>query len=910
MNIYDLISRAQKLRKETQLDSVSPDRVGGLHEDTLKYINEFQLLASSPSLHKAYASVSAMQSDKSPKSDLTGKPLKPGQLVVIVPANQTDATAGDVYRYDGPSGNTSAWTFVAKIGAVPADAELSATSTNPPQNKVVTEKLTELESEVVNSAFLDGGSYSRKLVKNSNIYSQTLGRLQIEKGKLYNIELRFANPLEKNVAVKISMGEQEKTYTIGVTATSYTIRASYAEDGEAILRYSTIDTANDVVYVNITSENDAISEVSIKQGNSDSMLLDKRVIGSVNGSGNGEVEYILPSPIIKGRQYRIKATIPSATVRLYTRLFDSNNNVDLTPLFSSPLYNYEWSFVASGNADRLMLYMGESTNYNVEVVEYKKPLRQKLIGKFSGNGSGDQFFDLTKQIEKGKQYAIFVSTASISTNQISTSWNKEKIDSSPVLYFALNGYEFNFIASRNANKVCLYNGKASQYTLEVYEILSLTETTEKQSFVAPRTTMKPIMYIGDDKSDNNFLSNGIVLKNGNILAGRPNGVVVRIEDDSETIVLNVESPTATKVEWRLFFQDSNGNIYASPGEFSGADIKRGIYRKQADSETFSYVKDLNRNVDVNDATIWAMTEDKEGNLYAGIYAVASAWPIILKSTDGGLTWNAIVDFRNYNADARHIHWVEYSKWADALYCIVGEINTIYKSIDGGKTWNDLKIELSDKGCGAICTENGIIVGTDSSRHLELYLLRYDDTTLTKVFQGWANMCFSIRKSDYTGYLYAFSVIDVSALKSDLYPPLSVFDSDNVWDGIAEWKNTLITEYGESLGNRMYNNWYAYYDSVKDKYPDDAIVPRHYGILYSDDGGLTWKVLQRWFLETSNGGCNNASLFFNGECLVGRQYGIFEPIVISEGKHQYRNGGCDVSGEIFGKTNDNKIVHAL
>ena len=151
MNIYDLISRAQKLRQETKLDSVSPDRVGALCEDTLKYINEFQLLASSPSLHKIYASVSAMQADKSPKSDLTGKALKPGQLVVIVPANQSDATAGDVYRYDGPSGNTSAWTFVSKIGAVPADAELNATSANPVQNKVVTEKLTELESEVKDS---------------------------------------------------------------------------------------------------------------------------------------------------------------------------------------------------------------------------------------------------------------------------------------------------------------------------------------------------------------------------------------------------------------------------------------------------------------------------------------------------------------------------------------------------------------------------------------------------------------------------------------------------------------------------------------------------------------------------------------------------------------------------------------
>ena len=148
MNIYDLISRAQKLRQETKLDSVSPDRVGALCEDTLKYINEFQLLASSPSLHKIYASVSAMQADKSPKSDLTGKALKPGQLVVIVPANQSDATAGDVYRYDGPSGNTSAWTFVSKIGAVATDAELNATSANPVQNKVVTEKLTELRQEV------------------------------------------------------------------------------------------------------------------------------------------------------------------------------------------------------------------------------------------------------------------------------------------------------------------------------------------------------------------------------------------------------------------------------------------------------------------------------------------------------------------------------------------------------------------------------------------------------------------------------------------------------------------------------------------------------------------------------------------------------------------------------------------
>lgn len=147
MTIYDIISRAKKLREETRLDSISPDRVGALIEDTLKYINAYQLLASSPALHKVYQSVAHMQSDAAPQSDLTGNALRVGQLVVIVPTDQADPTAGDVYRYDGPSGNTSAWTFVAKIGGVPADSTFSSTSTNPLQNKVITEKFAEVDRD-------------------------------------------------------------------------------------------------------------------------------------------------------------------------------------------------------------------------------------------------------------------------------------------------------------------------------------------------------------------------------------------------------------------------------------------------------------------------------------------------------------------------------------------------------------------------------------------------------------------------------------------------------------------------------------------------------------------------------------------------------------------------------------------
>lgn len=153
MNIYDIIARAKQLRQETRSDSITPDRVGSIQEDTLKYINEYQLFAATGAIHKVYQSVSAMQADPAPVSELSGQALRPGQLVVIVPTDQADTTAGDVYRYDGPSGNTSAWTFVAKIGALPADDEFSKTSINALQNKVVTEKFEEEEEEITELAY-------------------------------------------------------------------------------------------------------------------------------------------------------------------------------------------------------------------------------------------------------------------------------------------------------------------------------------------------------------------------------------------------------------------------------------------------------------------------------------------------------------------------------------------------------------------------------------------------------------------------------------------------------------------------------------------------------------------------------------------------------------------------------------
>lgn len=154
MTINEIIDRVVAMKSEYRMNSIDPNRVGGILLDILQYINSSQVRLQSPAIHKVYSSVSEMYADAKPISDLTGLELKIGQLVCIVPSTQYDITAGNVYRYDGPSGNTSTWTYLSKIGGIPADQELNAASSNPIANAPVAaaieeqnQKLAQLDQE-------------------------------------------------------------------------------------------------------------------------------------------------------------------------------------------------------------------------------------------------------------------------------------------------------------------------------------------------------------------------------------------------------------------------------------------------------------------------------------------------------------------------------------------------------------------------------------------------------------------------------------------------------------------------------------------------------------------------------------------------------------------------------------------
>lgn len=143
-NINEILARAAALRNETALNSIDPERAGGIMYDTLVALNELWLQQGAALvISKIYASVAAMNADTSPVSDLTGKPIRSGMIVVIA---SSDSDNGSVYRYNGP--DSPSWSLVGKIGNLEPVDSLDSDSTQLPlaarQGKVLDEKISQL----------------------------------------------------------------------------------------------------------------------------------------------------------------------------------------------------------------------------------------------------------------------------------------------------------------------------------------------------------------------------------------------------------------------------------------------------------------------------------------------------------------------------------------------------------------------------------------------------------------------------------------------------------------------------------------------------------------------------------------------------------------------------------------------
>ena len=100
--IYNLLKRAKELKEKSQVDSITPEEIGKLHEDTLAYIASLEQSADGLGIKKVYQSKLAMEADTNPVST-NGKALRYGQLVSIYDDTHVDSSEnGNIYAYQKP----------------------------------------------------------------------------------------------------------------------------------------------------------------------------------------------------------------------------------------------------------------------------------------------------------------------------------------------------------------------------------------------------------------------------------------------------------------------------------------------------------------------------------------------------------------------------------------------------------------------------------------------------------------------------------------------------------------------------------------------------------------------------------------------------------------------------------------
>lgn len=468
-----------------------------------------------------------------------------------------------------------------------------------------------------------------------------------------------------------------------------------------------------------------------------------------------------------------------------------------------------------------------------------------------------------------------------------------------------------YTLSRGCDILIFPAGSWETYVMNRLEAINAKDTPYyfNDAQISPDASKEHFVYVGDTKKSVNYIVNAVVYPNGDIIAARQGGSIVKIGlNGTETTLLTINGAS----DWRGLFMDSNLNVYASPhasvgssGDFAMTD--RGLYKLAYGSDSFVKVISLYNpsstdtpETQSNDDTIWTMCEDADGYLYAGVYCHTKRYaPRIYRSTDGGDTWVDFYDFLDILPSGHHVHCIIYNEYNNALYAIIGEVNTILKSTNHGATWVNLGLACEgDKGAAMIAVPDGVIIGSDGAYELTMSKMNVDENKITTRGRVWANTCFGIRKSDVTGWIYAFGKIDSSVNLTIYMPPVAAISDKSA---LQSWKDSSPA---------FLAKWEAYHNYTKDIYPDDSIRPQHFAILVSKDNGDSWEVAYREKVaSTSANGIWCVGYFKNGECLCGRFVNeqVQKPLIISEGKHKYSENGVDLDGEIFIRTNTNTYI---
>lgn len=291
-NINEILARAAALRDETALNSISPERAGGIMYDTLIVLNELWLQQGAALvISKIYASVDAMEADTAPVSDISGKPLRPGQIVVIA---SEDEDNGSVYRYNGT--DSPSWSLVGNIGNLEPVDSLDSDSTQLPlaahQGKVLDEKISQLGQ--------DYSATTGSIFKLTEIEYTTGGYIK-NNGAVVDVDDVRSSASWKYAVVACSQGD--KFVLNGTGASEARLYSFIDSDGNKLLTSAEGATANNMIIVapaltaTLVLNSSALNKVSYKGLSLQQFYSDSGKIGNFSSGLFGEALSVIGDSI-------------------------------------------------------------------------------------------------------------------------------------------------------------------------------------------------------------------------------------------------------------------------------------------------------------------------------------------------------------------------------------------------------------------------------------------------------------------------------------------------------------------------------------------------------------------------------------------------------------------------------------
>ena len=217
--IYSLLKRAKELKENSQVDSITPEEVGKLHEDTLAYIASLEQSADGLGIKKVYQSKSAMEADTDPVGT-NGKTLRYGQLVSIYDDAHADGSEnGNIYAYQKPG-----WLLMGKVSGgstISIAQEAGDSATKVMSQKAVTEALKNISLTTDDGKTLQDVYEKDKYLSNQidAVKKDIYREVEVEQQTIQSIDNTFISETQEkgksnDFIVDIYQIEKASTYII------------------------------------------------------------------------------------------------------------------------------------------------------------------------------------------------------------------------------------------------------------------------------------------------------------------------------------------------------------------------------------------------------------------------------------------------------------------------------------------------------------------------------------------------------------------------------------------------------------------------------------------------------------------------------------------------------------------------